>query len=168
MNWDDFKLALAVARTGSLNQAALLLDLNQSTVSRRLTALEADLGATLFRRSHLGLVPTEAGSVFVARAAEIEARTEALVETIRQTDMRPAGVIRLLGSPWVVQQLIRSGLPAFLTRSSRHRASHRGRAARLEPLAKRAGHRSLVRDLAGGRRRRYPAGRGALCLLPGR
>lgn len=115
MNWDDFKLALAVARTGSLNQAALLLDLNQSTVSRRLTALEADLGATLFRRSHLGLVPTEAGSVFVARAAEIEARTEALVETIRQTDTRPAGVIRLLGSPWVVQQLIRSGLPAFLS-----------------------------------------------------
>lgn len=114
MNWDDFKLALAVARSGSLNQAALLLDLNQSTVSRRLTALEADLETTLFRRSHQGLVPTEAGSVFVARAAEIEARTEALVETIRQTDARPAGVIRLLGSPWVVQRLIRSGLAAFL------------------------------------------------------
>lgn len=114
MDWDDFKLVLAVARTGSLNQAAEFLGVNQSTVSRRLTALEATIETTLFRRSHLGLVPTEAGSVFIARAAEIEARAEELVETIRQTDNRPAGVIRLLGSPWVLQHLLRSGLAEFL------------------------------------------------------
>jgi DNA-binding transcriptional LysR family regulator len=115
MNWDDFKLALAIARTGSLNQAAQLLDVNQSTVSRRLTALEATIEARLFRRSPQGLVPTEAGSVFIARAAEMEARTEALVEALRQTDNRPAGVIRLLGAPWVIQQMIRSGLDEFLS-----------------------------------------------------
>lgn len=114
MNWDDFKLVLAVARTGSLNQAAEHLGMNQSTVSRRLTALEAAIETTLFRRSHLGLMPTDAGSVFIARAAEIEARAGALMESLRQTDRRPAGVIRVLGSPWVVQQLMRTCLGDFL------------------------------------------------------
>ncbi len=114
MNWDDVKLALAVARTGSLNRAAQLLGVNQSTVSRRLTALEADLATTLFKRSRQGLVPTDAGAGFVRRAADIEARTEALVEATQNTDSRPAGVVRLVGNQWIIDQLLRGGLARFL------------------------------------------------------
>ncbi|MEQ8366301.1 MAG: LysR family transcriptional regulator, partial [Roseicyclus sp.] len=70
MDWNDIRVSLAIARAGSLNQAALLLGMDQSTVSRRLTALEAKLGTTLFQRSSHGVLPTEAGSVFVAKAIE--------------------------------------------------------------------------------------------------
>jgi len=58
LNWDDLKILLAVARAGSLSRAAVQLGLGQSTVSRRLSGLEATLGTKLFKRSKTGLVLT--------------------------------------------------------------------------------------------------------------
>ena len=72
MNWDDLKVALAVGRTGSLSRAALQLGVNQSTATRRLVALEAQVGKTLFVRSQAGLTPTEAGRIAIARAGDVE------------------------------------------------------------------------------------------------
>ena len=49
MNWDDLKIALAIARAGSMSRAADLLGMDQSTVGRRLAALEAALGEVFIR-----------------------------------------------------------------------------------------------------------------------
>ena len=48
MNWDDLRVFLAVARSGSISSGAKLLDLQHSTVSRRMRKLEQDLGVRLF------------------------------------------------------------------------------------------------------------------------
>ncbi len=51
MNWDDIHYFLEVVRAGSVSKAALKLGVNQTTVSRRIAALEADLETRLFERS---------------------------------------------------------------------------------------------------------------------
>ena len=50
MNWDDLRLFLAVARTGSISGAARQLEVQHSTVSRRMRRLEEQLGARLIER----------------------------------------------------------------------------------------------------------------------
>lgn len=61
MNWDDLKLFLAVARSGSISGAAKKLDIQHSTVSRRLRKLEETLGARLLERKNSGYELTPAG-----------------------------------------------------------------------------------------------------------
>ncbi|MEY0070175.1 LysR family transcriptional regulator, partial [Providencia rettgeri] len=45
--WDDVKVFLAAFRTNSLRGASIRLSMDQTTVSRRLTNLEKQLGAKL-------------------------------------------------------------------------------------------------------------------------
>jgi DNA-binding transcriptional LysR family regulator len=71
-NWDDLRLFLPVARSGRLTEAASLLKLSISTVARRLTQLEADLGLTLFLRSQSGYALTEDGRRLLAKAESVE------------------------------------------------------------------------------------------------
>jgi DNA-binding transcriptional LysR family regulator len=54
MNWDDYRLVLAVAEGGSLVAAARRLGVVQSTAFRRLNALEKDMSVRLFDRSASG------------------------------------------------------------------------------------------------------------------
>jgi DNA-binding transcriptional LysR family regulator len=58
LDWDDLKIAHAIARHGSLNAAARALGTTQPTISRRLDALERRIGAKLFERAASGLSPT--------------------------------------------------------------------------------------------------------------
>lgn len=73
MNWDDARIFLAVARAGQILGAARRLDLNHATVSRRIAALEAALGAKLFRRHTAGSELTAAGERFLGIAERMEA-----------------------------------------------------------------------------------------------
>jgi DNA-binding transcriptional LysR family regulator len=114
MNWDDLKVLLAVSRAGSLSGAAALLGIDQATASRRLAALEADLGAILFVRARSGLTPTEAGETAITRAMEIEARTLRLPEEVANTGEGAAGLVRIIGNPWTLMRLAEHGLPALL------------------------------------------------------
>ena len=47
-DWDQLKVALAIARAGSLTSAAHQLGMDQTTVGRRLTALETQLDVPCF------------------------------------------------------------------------------------------------------------------------
>ena len=73
MNWDDLKLFLEVARTGSISGAAKQLDVQHSTVSRRLRKLEEKLGARLVERKNSGYELTPAGENIKQAAARMEA-----------------------------------------------------------------------------------------------
>lgn len=114
LNWDDLKVLLAVGRAGSLSGAAQLLAIDQATASRRLAALEAELGTILFARARTGLTPTEAGDTAIARALEIEARTLRLPEEVANTGQGVVGLVRIIGNPWTLMQLSEHGLPALL------------------------------------------------------
>jgi DNA-binding transcriptional LysR family regulator len=61
VDWDDLRFFLAVSELGSISAAAELLNVNHSTVLRRLASLEKRLGARLFDRLPDGYAMTAQG-----------------------------------------------------------------------------------------------------------
>jgi DNA-binding transcriptional LysR family regulator len=94
VDWDDLRVFLAVARSGSLAEAARGLGVSYSTVSRRLAALEAGLGARLFDRSGTAYELTRAGYEMLESAKRMEAEFEALAKSVTGRDARLVGRIR--------------------------------------------------------------------------
>ncbi len=91
LNWDEFRLVKSIADARSLVGAAERLGVNQSTVFRRLAAVEAAVGARLFDRSRAGYEPTAAGEDMIALAAT-------MAESIIEFERRVAGRdVRLTG-----------------------------------------------------------------------
>jgi DNA-binding transcriptional LysR family regulator len=80
MDWGDLRFLLAVHRAGSLSGAARALRVNQTTVGRRLAALEEQLGARLFLRDASGYALTDAGR----SACEIGERMEEAALTLER------------------------------------------------------------------------------------
>jgi DNA-binding transcriptional LysR family regulator len=60
-NWDDLRYVLALSRHGSLARTAKALDVDHTTVGRRVESAETALGVTLFARTSQGYVPTLEG-----------------------------------------------------------------------------------------------------------
>jgi len=71
LNYDDLRFMLAVAETGSTLSAAEILDVSQSTVSRRIAGFEEDLGVELFDKRRTGYVLTDVGSALVGPAEAV-------------------------------------------------------------------------------------------------
>ena len=71
-NWNDLRAFLAVARTGRLSAAAARLEADHTTVGRRISALEAELGARLFDRTPGGHVLTPHGERLMPMAETME------------------------------------------------------------------------------------------------
>ena len=67
MDWNDLRIFLAVARAGQLSAAASLLDVDPTTVSRRLRRLEATLQQRLFEQTREGQVIGATETSFAAR-----------------------------------------------------------------------------------------------------
>ena len=66
MNWDDLRFIVTLAREGRLATAARRLRVDQTTVARRLRALEESLGTPLFERSDGRWRPTPFGERVLA------------------------------------------------------------------------------------------------------
>jgi DNA-binding transcriptional LysR family regulator len=98
MNWDDVRMFLAVARAGQILGAARRLELNHATVSRRIAALEAALGARLFRRLTTGSELTAAGERFLDIAERVEAEMIAARAEVAGDSEEVAGTVRI-GAP---------------------------------------------------------------------
>ena len=80
LDWNDLRHFLAVARTGSTLAAGKSLRVSQTTAARRVTALEAELGLSLFERRPTGYVLTPAGEALVAQAESVETAASRPVE----------------------------------------------------------------------------------------
>jgi DNA-binding transcriptional LysR family regulator len=70
--WDDIRVFLALYRERTTGRAATDIGTSQSTVVRRLAALEESIGLTLFERHSNGLIPTKAADSLYAAAERIE------------------------------------------------------------------------------------------------
>ena len=78
MKWDDIKIFNACFQLQSLSAAAQALDVQQSTVSRRVIALEEALGGPLFVRTTEGVVPTPLATRLASDAEAMQAHFHAL------------------------------------------------------------------------------------------
>ena len=61
----QFEYVQEIAKTGSIRQAAQKLYISQQALSETLKMLENELGFQVFQRSNKGVVPTEAGRIFL-------------------------------------------------------------------------------------------------------
>jgi len=95
MNWDDLRLFLAVARSGSISSGARQLDLQHSTVSRRMRKLEQDLGVRLFDKVPSGYSLTPEGESLVEAASRMEREVLTVDGTLSGKDLKPSGSLRV-------------------------------------------------------------------------
>lgn len=89
LDWNDVRLLLTIARTGSFNTAATALGINQSTVSRRVSVVEDQAGTPLFRRLPSGAVLTPAGTILLEQAQQVEVSMNAFRAVLR--DLKAGG-----------------------------------------------------------------------------
>lgn len=95
VNWDDLRVFLAVARSGSISSGARQLDLQHSTVSRRMRKLEQDLGVRLFDKVPSGYALTTAGESLVQAADRMEREVLSVDGTLSGKDLKPSGPLRV-------------------------------------------------------------------------
>jgi DNA-binding transcriptional LysR family regulator len=95
MDWDDVRSFLAIARTRSLSGAARELGVRQSTMSRRLEAMEARNGARLLQRTTSGYELTALGEAVLGNAERMEAEAIAVERMVQGRDVALSGVVRL-------------------------------------------------------------------------
>ncbi|HEV2747094.1 MAG TPA: LysR family transcriptional regulator [Allosphingosinicella sp.] len=94
-DWNDLRSFLAVARTGSTLAAGRALRVSQTTVARRVAALEQALGLTLFERRQAGYALTPLGEALLGRATEVEAAAGALADAAAAMGREASGTVRL-------------------------------------------------------------------------
>lgn len=112
--WDDLRVLLAILREGSFTRAAARIGVEQSTVSRRIAALEATLGRPLFHRDRAGPTPTALGERLRAHAERVEREVHALIDTSERHERAVEGRVRLATTEaMAVQVIVPKVLPAL-------------------------------------------------------
>lgn len=94
-DWNDLRYFIAVAETGSTLAAGRALRVSQTTVARRVAALEEALGLTLFERRQAGYAPTPAGEALLAPAREVGSAATALEEAAAAMGRDASGTVRM-------------------------------------------------------------------------
>ena len=116
LDWTDLRFLLAVQRAKTLSAAARKLRCDQTTVGRRIEALESALDRRLFRRTPDGYYPTRDGELALARAERVEEEVMAMEREISGRDERPEGQVRLTTYESMGQCFLAPRLGAFRQR----------------------------------------------------
>lgn len=96
---NDLLLFARVVQEGSFSRAAQRLELPQSTVSRRIAGLEAQLGERLFLRSSRKLTVTQLGEALLDHARQVVDGVNAATELADNRQLKPSGRLRVTAPP---------------------------------------------------------------------
>ncbi len=113
MNWHDLQVLAVLRREGSLAGAARALGVNHATVSRRISALEEDIGHTLVRRLARSTPLTEKGEAIARIAVEMEQNAHRIERLVHAASGTLTGRVRLTAPPVVVSEMIVPALTAL-------------------------------------------------------
>lgn len=115
-DWDDVRFFLAVARGGSLSNAAKELGVAQPTVGRRLRALEARLGAKLLVAKSDGQELSATGRRMLAHAERAEQEMLGVERVAAGRDAGFRGQVTLTASEWMLESVVGPLLAPFVQR----------------------------------------------------
>lgn len=116
-NWNDLRYLLAISRGRSLAAAARLLGVDDTTVARRLAALQGRIGARLCQRLADGTLElTRAGARAALHAERIEREIGELDSALSGADDLAAGTVRVTAVPIVVNHLLVPAASGLLRR----------------------------------------------------
>lgn len=109
-NWDDVRFFLEVFDRGSFTAAAKALASDQSTVGRRIAALETRLGAKLFERHGRGIVPTSAAKGLADHARTMSDSAQVIERRFAGIDRGLSGLVRIgatqvLAATWLTPRI---------------------------------------------------------------
>lgn len=95
MDWDNLRYFLELARTGTLAGAARRMGVEHTTVSRRIQALEKQIGEALFARETSGHRLTEAGRHLLPGVEAMEAAVLGVERAAPTPGGGPSGLVRV-------------------------------------------------------------------------
>jgi DNA-binding transcriptional LysR family regulator len=95
LDWNDLRYFLGVADHGSTLAAGRALRVSQTTVARRIAALEEALGMPLFDKRQAGYVLTTGGQELLDRARQVEAAASGFEEASAALARDSSGTVRI-------------------------------------------------------------------------
>src|SRR5262245_11847977 len=117
LNWNDLRYVLAVSRGGTLRAAARLLGVDDTTVARRLVAMQETIGTRLYQRLVDGTLQlTTSGERAALHAERIEHEVGALAVALADVDDVVSGTVRITSVPIVVNHILVPAAPLLLKR----------------------------------------------------
>ncbi|MGS0985197.1 LysR family transcriptional regulator [Burkholderia glumae] len=136
LNWNHLRVFLVLGRTGSLSQTGRLLGIDHATASRRISALEHDMGTPLFERDPTGYRLNAQGRSIFEHIESVEASVLAAASQLAGGEIAPSGTVRIatmegIASLYLSEQFVRlkrttPGIVIELVTSSRDvRVTHR-------------------------------------------
>ena len=110
LDWDRLRIFHAAAKAGSFTHAAESLNLSQSAISRQVSALEEEIGVSLFLRHARGLMLTEQGELLFNTANDVLVRLENVRAALTDSREHPTGTLRVttttgLGAGWLTDRI---------------------------------------------------------------
>ena len=118
LNWNDLRYVLAISRGKTLGAAARLLGVGDTTVARRLVAIQDAIGARLYQRLPDGTLKlTTAGERAALHAERIEREIGAIGASVKGADDPVSGSVRVTSVPIIVGHIL---VPAAQTLLKRH------------------------------------------------
>lgn len=113
---EDLRALVETLERGSFSAAAVRLGVSKQIVSRRVAALEADLGARLLQRTTRRLSPTEAGLAYAERARRVLLELAEAEQEVAHGDGTPRGRLRVSAPVSFGTLHLAPALPGFLAR----------------------------------------------------
>lgn len=95
LDWNDLRYLVAVADQGSTLKAGKSLRVSQTTVARRIAALEEELGLSLFDRRAAGYALTPDGEALLRHARQVAASAEQFAQVASSRTRDLSGTVRL-------------------------------------------------------------------------
>lgn len=106
IDWDDLRLVLAIARAGTLSDAAPQLGMSQPTAGRKLRALESSIGSPIFQRTPYGFELTEEGERMRDYAERIEEHVLGLTRELAGSEPGLNGILKVSCVEWFGRQVL--------------------------------------------------------------
>jgi len=119
LEWSDLRVLLAVARCKTLRASAMSLRVDQSTVVRRVAALESALGVRLFERIDGAMTATRVGESVITDAEQIEHHVLSIQERATNQDAVIGGSVRVTTVSTIANHIL---IPAMAELRTRHPA----------------------------------------------
>jgi DNA-binding transcriptional LysR family regulator len=113
LDWDDLRFFLAVSERRSISGAAKLLNVNHSTVLRRLASLERRLGSRLFDRLPGGYEMTAQGEELRNQLGGVSEQIEKAERNLSGRDLNLSGTIRITTTDTLMHGLLMPYLAEF-------------------------------------------------------
>lgn len=114
-DWNDLRFFAAVLEHGSTARAARAIGVDQTTVARRITALEGALGIELFARDQTGYRPTPAAEVLQPSILAIAEQMEQFARQASTAMRRAKRRIRVTGEDRIMRRVVVPALTRFAT-----------------------------------------------------